>query len=111
MTQKNQLTETINKNSILKPILIGALIALALIALYLIPIQDPDPEWGKFWMVKPFILVTLAGAIGGVFFSFIVKLGQQKGWKKAVSVMVGLLVYLIGLWIGTVLGLDGTLWD
>ncbi|MBF6642416.1 potassium transporter KefB [Flavobacterium sp. J49] len=111
MTQRHHLTETNHKSLLLKPVLIGAVIALLLIALFLIPIQDPNPEWGKFWMVRPFILVTLAGAIGGAVYHFMAKMGPQTGWKKTVTVIASILIYVIGLWIGTVLGLDGTLWD
>lgn len=111
MTQRNNLTNNINKSSLIKPMIIGAGIAFALISLFLFPIQDPDPEWGKFWMVKPFIIVTLAGAVGGAIFHIIAKMGPQTGWKKALAFIVSILIYIIGLWIGTVLGLDGTLWD
>ncbi|MFN3968741.1 potassium transporter KefB [Flavobacterium sp.] len=111
MIQTNNLTNNINKTSLIKPMIIGAGIAFALISLFLFPIQDPDAEWGKFWMVKPFILVTLAGAVGGAIFHFIAKMGPQNGSKKTMAVISSILIYIIGLWIGTVLGLDGTLWD
>lgn len=108
MTQKSNLFK---KTSLLKPMVIGAVIAFLSIALFLLPIQNPNPEWGKFWMVKPFILVTLAGAVGGAIFHFIAKMGPQNGSKKTMAVIASILIYIIGLWIGTVLGLDGTLWD
>jgi predicted secreted Zn-dependent protease len=111
MSKNNPLTNSTTKTSLIKPMLIGAVIAFLSIALFLLPIQDPNPEWGKFWMVKPFILVTLAGAVGGAIFHFIAKMGPQTGWKKAIAVIASVLIYIIGLWIGTVLGLDGTLWD
>lgn len=97
--------------ALLKPIVIGALIAFTLIALFLLPIQNPNPEWGKFWLVKPFILVSLAGATGGAVYFFIGKLSAQQGWPKIVATIISILIYLIGIWMGTVIGLDGTLWN
>ncbi|MDI9257155.1 potassium transporter KefB [Flavobacterium sedimenticola] len=104
MTQK--------KNTALyKTILIGATIAFAMIALFIFPIRDPNPEWGKFWMVKPLIIVPLAGATGGTLFYYIRQSGPHNGWKKVVALMLSILIYIIILWVGIVLGLDGTLWN
>jgi hypothetical protein len=33
------------------------------------------------------------------------------GWIKIVANIVSLLGFIIALWMGTVLGLDGTLWN
>lgn len=102
---------TPRNKALLKPMAIGALIAFALIALFLIPIKNPNPDWGKFWLVKPFIIVPLAGAIGGAVYYFIGKLSAQQGWSKIVATIISILIYLIGIWMGTVIGLDGTLWN
>ncbi len=91
--------------------LIGAGIALAAISLFLFPIKDPNPAWGKFWMVRPLIIVPLAGAAGGALFHIITTMSTQKGWKKILVIIGCILIYIIGLWMGTVLGLDSTLFD
>lgn len=89
----------------------GAAIALTLIALFLLGVHNPKPEWGKLWMVRPLIIVPLAGAMGGVLYYLMDYLRYQGGWKKAAAVVLSLLGYLVVLWLGTVLGLDGTLWN
>lgn len=90
---------------------IGGSIALFLISLFIIPIQDPNPEWGKFWRVRPLIIVTLAGATGGAFYYFIHRINPESGWKKITVTVLSILIYIFGLWMGTIIGLDGTLWN
>jgi hypothetical protein len=89
----------------------GGGIALVLMILFLLPVHDPDPEWGTFWYIRPLIVITFAGAVGGAFYYFMDTFRYEGGWKKIVANIVCLIVYIFGLWIGSVLGLDGTLWD
>lgn len=91
--------------------LVGAGIGLALIAIFLLIAGKPDPAWPKLWMLRPLIIVPLAGAMGGVFYYFMDELRFQGGWKKPLANVLSLIVFVIGLWLGTVLGLDGTWWD
>ena len=111
MTQKNDLTKTNQSLSFAKPVLIGAGIALALISLFLTGVDNPDPAWGRSWMVKPLIIVPLAGAMGGAFFYFMNQLSHHRGLNKTVAILLGLIVYVVGLWLGSIVGLDGTLWN
>lgn len=68
MTRKNNSSgHATNQLSPAKPILIGAVIALIFISMFLFSVDHPKPEWGKLWMLKPLIIVPLAGAIGGLF--------------------------------------------
>lgn len=87
-----------NNTALYRSILIGAAIAFALIALFLLPIRDPNPEWGKFWMVKPFVIVPLAGATGGLFIITLRNLDHKKVGKKV------LLWHLAFLFISLVSG-------
>lgn len=105
-----------NKQSISTPVVakcmgIGAGVALALITLFLVPVNDPDPAWGRYWMVRPMIVVPFAGAMGGLFFYMATHVCRREGWPVVWGYLVGLVVCIIGLWLGFVLGLDGTLWD
>ncbi|WP_461127488.1 potassium transporter KefB [Spirosoma aerophilum] len=112
MTQISQsTTQPIHPGSVGKRMLQGAGIALVLIVLFLLPVKNPNPNWPKLWMLKPLIVVPLAGAAGGVFFYFMDQLRYQGSWLKALANILSLLVYIIGLWLGAVLGLNGTLWD
>jgi len=112
MTQQTGLnTEPSHSASAAKRMLQGAGAALVLIAVFIFPIQNPNPEWGKWWMVKPLMMVPLAGAMGGLFNYYLDHLRVQGGWKKAVAFVIGVAGYLVAVWLGTVLGLNGTLWD
>jgi hypothetical protein len=109
--RKNSTRGPIHFPSLSKRMLLGAAIALILIVVFLSQAGEPDPAWPRLWMVRPLIIVPLAGATGGGFFYFMDHLSYQGGWKKAGAYILSAIVYIIGLWMGTVLGLDGTHWD
>lgn len=112
MTEKNTAaTKQPGQGSYSKPLLTGAAIALVVIIVFLSGVDNPNPAWPKFWMAKPLIMVPLAGAMGGLFYYLLQPLRFKAGWQKAAAVILCLIVYVIGLWLGTVLGLDGTLWN
>ena len=94
-----------------KWVLAGASIALGLIVTFLSTAGDPDPAWPRYWMVRPLVIVPLAGAAGGAFFGAMDVVRQKGGWYTVLGILLGLLVYLVGLWMGIVLGLDGTFWN
>ena len=96
--------------SVVKPAVIGAGIALAVILFFILPEKNPDLAWGKYWMVKPLIITPLAGAAGGAFYAFM-QHQRYKGFNKTLSILLSIAVYLIGLFMGIVLGLSNTLWD
>lgn len=62
-------------------------------------------------MIKPLIIVPLAGAIGGIFYYVMDHLRYNGGWKLILANILSLIAYSIGLWLGIVLGLDGTFWN
>ena len=97
--------------SLAKPVLIGAWIGLILISIFLSGVHDPNPAWGKLWMIRPLVIVPLAGAMGGLFYYFMLHLSAGGSLNKTLALVLSIFVYVAGLWLGTVLGLDGTLWD
>ena len=112
MTHGNDLTTPqIHPASLGKRMLQGAGVALILISLFLLSADQADPSWPRLWMLRPLIIVPLAGATGGVFYYFMDLLRYQGGSKKILANILSLVVYIIGLWLGTVLGLDGTMWN
>ncbi|HEY5822775.1 MAG TPA: potassium transporter KefB [Cyclobacteriaceae bacterium] len=111
MTQTGNSTSKIDQGSIAKRMLVGAAIGLALISFFLISLDEPHPEWGKFWMIRPLIIVPFAGAMGGLCNYFIVTFGHLVGLNKPMAIIISLFVCLVGLWIGVVLGLNGTMWN
>jgi hypothetical protein len=101
---------TINTASLAKASLIGGGIALLLISLLVFG-TETNPAWPSYWRIRPLIMTTLSGAAGGAVFYFMNTWFPQTGWKKITLNILCLLIAVFGLWIGTVLGLDGTLWN
>jgi hypothetical protein len=111
MTSKNNFTvQPINHASLYKRMLIGGAIGLILISLFIFGVET-KPEWGNLWRIRPLIVVPIAGATGGACNYFIVYWSKQKGLSAILAYFVSFVVFTIGLWMGIVLGLDGTLWD
>jgi integral membrane sensor domain MASE1 len=104
-------SQPIQLSALVKPALIGAVIALALISLFLVGIKHPNPAWPKWWMLRPLVIVPLAGATGGACYEVLRQIRVQNGWNKALTLVLSALIYVVGLWMGIVLGLDGTLWN
>jgi hypothetical protein len=112
MTNQNNLTErTIDKALLTKYILFGALVGLAIISTFVFGVNNPNPEWGSYWRIRPLIITPVSGAAAGAVFYFADYIGAQRGWPKAVTVALSVVISVIGLWMGTVLGLAGTMWD
>jgi cobalamin synthase len=89
---------------------VGAGIGLLVISFFLFP-TDGRPEWGKFWMVRPLIVVPFAGAMAGLCNYYILSFRNRFGLNKIVAIVLSLIVLFVGMWTGIVLGLDGTLWN
>lgn len=111
MTPDISTTRSINTSLLIKRMLLGGAIALAVISLFVFG-GEANPAWPAFWRIRPLIITPLAGAAGGACYYFIDQhLLNQPGWKKGLAIVLSILVYFIGLWMGIVLGLDGTMWD
>lgn len=111
MAHGNNLTTTsVHRASLGKRMLQGATIALILIIVFLLNAGEPNPEWSKLWRIRPLILLPFAGAMGGVFYYLMDQMRYQGGWRKILANMLSLIVFIFGLWMGTVLGLVGTYW-
>ena len=110
MTQRNPLAQSFYSSVFFYRALTGAAIAFILMAVFIYGVDNPNPEWGAYWMIRPLVVISLAGACGGAFYHF---MDQQRlhGWPKLFAVLFSLLVYVIGIWLGSVIGLDGTLWN
>jgi hypothetical protein len=111
MIQRNNFTHSIHSASLITRLLVGGGIALILITVFLLGAPAPNPAWPKLWMLRPLIIVPLAGATGGAVYHLLDHMRAKGGWSKVLTVILALIIYLIGLWMGMVLGLDGTWWD
>lgn len=111
MTHQSNLVPPAKKATAVPRMLVGAAIAFALIALFLYGVDNPNPNWPKYWMLRPLIVVPVVGAMGGLFFHGMQQLHHRYGWHKIVTVLLGIVGYVVAIWMGAVLGLDGTLWN
>lgn len=97
---------------LLKRVLIGAGVALFLITIFIMPsILHPKPEWSNLWMLRPLLVVPVAGGLAAAIIHILLGWQAKNNWPKFVVYLLCLLGYIIALWLGTVAGLDGTLWD
>lgn len=111
MTQQNESqSQPARPGSIAIPVLVGAGIALLVISFFVFGVDAPHPEWPRFWMIRPLIITPLAGALGGAFYAFM-DYQSSRGFNRTLGKLLSLVVYLVGLWMGTILGLAGTMWD
>jgi hypothetical protein len=110
MTQTNNSTSQPHQVSMVKRMVAGAGIGLLVISLFLIPAQS-NPAWGNLWMIRPLIVVPLAGAMGGLCNYFIVHFHNQYGINKAIAMILSAIIFIVGIWMGIVLGLNGTMWN
>lgn len=96
---------------IVKRMLIGAVIGLIVISFFIFSVDQPNPEWGKFWRVRPLIITPLAAAFGILSF-YLKDLLQPKTTVLVIVVyVISTLAFIVALWLGIVLGLDGTMWN
>jgi len=107
----NKQNQNFHTGSVYKRMLQGGAVALVLIVLFLAGVDEPNPEWPKYWMVRPLIVVPIAGAMGGVFYYFMDFMRNGGLWSKIFANILSLLAYLVAIWMGSILGLDGTLWN
>ncbi|HUP13994.1 MAG TPA: hypothetical protein VM187_17360, partial [Niastella sp.] len=107
MAQTNNATQAHN-GSLTNRMLAGAAIGFVLICLFLISAGHADPFWPKLWFIRPLLIVPFAGAIGGLCNYYLVYFHNMMGVNKMVAMILSVVIFIIGLWLGSVLGLDGT---
>ncbi|MEJ8757109.1 potassium transporter KefB [Pontibacter sp. H259] len=112
MTEQNGFqNRPIHSMPVGKCMFIGAAIGFAIISFFVFGTGEPNPEWPKYWMIKPLLMVPAAGAMGGLFYFNMDHLRVEGGWRTVLANFLSLVVFLVVLWLGIVLGLNGTMWD
>lgn len=110
MTQKHNLFKRLFSKSLLYRALLGAGIALVLILVFIAGVET-QPEWPEQWKIRPLIITPLVGAFGGMMSHLSIQLLIAIKIPKTVAYTLSFIGFVIILWLGTVLGLVGTLWD
>ena len=108
---QNPQTQLRPAGPILPAMLLGAGFALLAISFFVFGVDNVPAEWGKFWMIRPLIITPLAGATGGAVYHLLDRLRAKGNISGNVSVILSLVSYVVGLWMGIVLGLAGTKWN
>ena len=110
MVHKNEFLQVQSNKTLVVRMFTGAALALVFIAVFLYG-ATAKPEWSSYWMLRPYIIVPLAGAFGGAFYHFMGIPRSKGGVVKALAILFSIIGYIVIVWLGTVLGLDGTFWD
>ncbi len=111
MTHENNAPfQQVQAGSLAKLMLLGATIGLGLISFFVLGVDQPRPEWGKFWMIRPLLVTPTAGAMGGIVFYLLDYFRVQGSLQKILANVVGVFIWIVGLWMGIILGLAGTMW-
>ena len=97
--------------SVTKRMLLGAVTGFVIIAFFVFSVDDPDPDWGERWRIRPLVITPLAGAFGILSFYLKDFVRTKASFMKLLLAFFSLMAFIIALWLGIVLGLDGTLWN
>lgn len=94
-----------------KHLLIGAGIALLMVGFFVIAAGKGNPGWGDYWRIKPLLLSPFLGAITGLCYDVTEPLRRLNGWLGKLFLALSILGFVVGQWLGLVLGLAGTMWN
>jgi hypothetical protein len=111
MTKENGPALQLNTKAVITRMLLGTAIGFALISLFIFSENNPNPDWGKYWRVKPLIITPLFAAFGILMFYLKNFLNPKGQFMTVLIYTFSTIAFIIALWLGTVLGLAGTLWD
>jgi hypothetical protein len=98
-------------HSLIQRMLIGAVIGFLLISVFVFGLDNPNPAWPEHWRIRPLIITPLAGAFGILSFYLSDVLKPSGEWANLFISIISIILFLIALWLGTVLGLAGTMWN
>ena len=108
------MTNSIQTNplniSLAKRMGIGAVIGFCVIGIFVFGVPEVPAEWGKYWRIRPLFFGPFAGAMGGLCNYFIMRYHVFVGIPKWAAFLFSMLVCIVGMWMGIVLGLVGTMW-
>ncbi len=92
-------------------LLLGAGINLIINVLFITDLDTTNSAWSPFWMVKPLTLGPLITGLGAMLAFYVVKFLINQNISKYISYFSFVAIFIISIWLGIVLGFNGTLWD
>ena len=95
----------------LQRMLLGALLGLLIISFFVFGVDNPNPSWPANWRLRPLIVTPLACAFGALSFYLTYIIGVKGDWPRIFLFIISTIIFLISIWLGTVLGLAGTMWN
>ena len=98
-------------NTILKTMLLGALIGFVVISFFVFGVDNPNSSWPPNWRIRPLIVTPLATAFGILSFYLSDIFGVKGDWPRIFLLLISIIFFLISLWLGIILGLAGTMWN
>jgi hypothetical protein len=101
----------LKRKTILLNALTGYVVGLGVISLFISGLDNPKPEWGKYWMIQPLVITPIFSAFGSLALLLPDFLKIISPWKRLLALLAGLFIYMLLMWTGIVLGLAGTMWD
>ncbi len=101
----------INAGAVIRHFIFGLIIGFIAISFFVFTVDHAPAEWGPRWMIRPLVVTPLVGGLAGLFLYAGKLLETPSKWMKIVAITGSVLAFLILLWIGIILGLDGTMWD
>ena len=110
LTKNNPLAQITSKSLMLR-MLLGAVIGFIVISFFVFRVDEPNPDWGNNWRIRPLIITPLAGAFGVLSFYLKDFIRPKTDMARIFVFILSLLGFIIALWMGIVLGLDGTMWN
>lgn len=111
MPLEERYKQNITPRSLGTRMLTGALAGLGIICFFVFSVDHPNPEWPQYWRVKPLLVTPLAGAIGILSFYLKPIVAPKNLLLNVLVISASVLAFVIVLWMGVVLGLNGTLWN
>lgn len=105
----NLIAKKVNTHKLFLSFLLGWLVGLSVISFFVFSVKNPHASWGEWWMLKPLMLTPL---VAGSFFYVSQIVFPSKNIRQKIGLFL-LRIILSGaiIWMGVVLGLDGTLWN
>src|SRR3954468_23016381 len=98
MTPSGNATQS-GELSLSKRMIIGTCVGLFVILFFLLSVNDNHPDWGQYWMIRPLLVMSFAGAMAGLCNYILMRFHARFGFNKAIAVVASMIISVVGLWM------------